>query len=458
MFHTAKLLVSKLGFITQTLPDIKPAYKGNKKNIDTQANGGFFLHSLYFLYKICFIQLFLLPLRRKISAHMKKNILASLAALALLCSSTIVDAKPTNVIYLIGDGMGFGAVSSLLLTSDELTGFEMAPVIGLNETGSANNYVTDSPAGGTALATGTRTCNGFLGVGPDSVQLESILKKAQKMGKKTGIVVNTTLTEATPGAFYAGVTSRKESYKIAQQFTESGVDIAIGAGLTAFINRPDSIDMTAVLINKGYDVYLDWKQVINTQSEKFVGILQMSDVHRRNKPSSTKAGAADGAEVCLAAQLAASADDSDTTRFSEPDLYLEKASIKAIEQLSKNAPKGFFLMIESAIIDGYGHNNDAEGMVAEMQEFNRTLLALIDYVNKHPNTLLVVTADHETGGTAVSYKTHPVNQPQGMQLSFSTKGHSGTVVPIFAYGKGAEKFAGIFKNKEIPGIIESIMK
>ena len=389
---------------------------------------------------------------------MKKNILASLAALALLCSSTTVYAKPTNVIYLIGDGMGFGAVSSLLLTSNELTGFEMAPVIGLNETCSANNYVTDSPAGGTALATGTRTCNGFLGVGPDSVQLESILKKAQKMGKKTGIVVNTTLTEATPGAFYAGVTSRKESYKIAQQFTESGVDIAIGAGLTAFINRPDSIDMTAVLINKGYDVYLDWKQVINTQSEKFVGILQMSDVHRRNKPSSTKAGAADGAEVCLAAQLAASADDSDTTRFSEPDLYLEKASIKAIEQLSKNAPKGFFLMIESAIIDGYGHNNDAEGMVAEMQEFNRTLLALIDYVNKHPNTLLVVTADHETGGTAVSYKMHPVNQPQGMQLSFSTKGHSGTVVPIFAYGKGAEKFAGIFKNKEIPGIIESIMK
>ena len=388
---------------------------------------------------------------------MKKIILATAVVVTLLCSS-IANAKPTNVIYLIGDGMGFGAVSSLLLTCDEQTGFEMAPVIGLNETCSANNYVTDSPAGGTALATGTRTCNGFLGVGPDSVQLESILKKAQKMGKKTGIVVNTTLTEATPGAFYAGVTSRKESYTIAKQFTESGVDVAIGAGLTAFINRPDSVDLTAVLINKGYDVYLDWKHVINTESEKFVGILQMSDVHRRNKPTTKTAGAADGAEVCLAAQLAASGDENDTTRFSEPDQYLEKASIKAIEQLSKNAPKGFFLMIESAIIDGYGHNNDAEGMVAEMEEFNRTLKALIAYVNEHPNTLLVVTADHETGGTAVSYKSHPVNQPEGMQLSFSTKGHSGTVVPIFAYGKGAEKFGGIFKNKEIPGIIESIMK
>ena len=389
---------------------------------------------------------------------MKKILLTTMALAMLLSSCTSTCDKPANVIYLIGDGMGFGAVSSLLLTVDEQTGFEMAPVIGLNETCSANNYVTDSPAGGTALATGTRTCNGFLGVGPDSLQLTSILKKAQQMGKKTGIVVNTTLTEATPGAFYAGVTSRKDSYTIAKQFTESGVDIAIGAGLTAFINRPDSVDMTAVLIDKGYDVYLDWTSVLNSQSEKFVGILQMSDVHRRNKPSTKTASAADGAEVCLAAQLAATTDANDTIRFAEPYRYLEKACIKTLEQLEKNASKGFFLMVESAIIDGYGHNNDAEGMVEEMQEFDRTLKALVAYVNKHPNTLLVVTADHETGGTSVSYKSYPVNQPEGMQLSFSTKGHSGTVVPIFAYGAGAKNFAGIFQNKEIPGIIEELIK
>lgn len=366
--------------------------------------------------------------------------------------------KPQNVIYLIGDGMGFGAVSSLLLSEEGETGFEMAPVIGLSETQSANNFVTDSPAGGTALATGKRTCNGFLGVGPDSVQLVSILKKAQQMGKKTGIVVNTTLTEATPGAFYAGVTSRSMSYRIAEQFTQSGVDVAVGAGLSAFINRPDSVDLTAVLIDKGYDVYLDWKSVLNTHSEKFVGILEMGDVHRRNKSSNKTAGAADGAEVCLAAKLAAEASDGDTTRFSQPTEYLEKASIKAIEQLSKNAPNGFFLMIESAIIDGYGHNNDSEGMIEEMQEFNRTLKALVEYVNEHPNTLLVVTADHETGGTGVGYKSHPVNEPQGLKLNFSTKGHTGTVVPIFAYGAGAQEFAGIFQNRELPGIIEGLMK
>ena len=380
-------------------------------------------------------------------------------AMAVLASCTFeYQKKPENVIYLIGDGMGFGAVTSLLLSMEEETGFEKAPVIGLSETCSANNYVTDSPAGGTALATGTRTCNGFLGVGPDSIQLESLLKKAQKMGKKTGIVVNTTLTEATPGAFYAGVTSRKESYTIAKQFTESGVDVAIGAGLSAFINRPDSVDMTEVLINKGYDVYLDWKSVLETESQKFVGILDMGDVHRRNKKSTTTASAAEGQEVCLAARLAATEENADTTRFSEPTEYLHKACTKALNVLEKEAENGFFLMIESAIIDGYGHNNDSEGMIEEMQEFDKTLQALIAYVDAHPNTLLVVTADHETGGTGVAYKSHEVNQPEGLHLNFSTKGHTGTVVPVFAYGAGAEKFRGIFQNRELPGIIEGLMK
>ena len=392
---------------------------------------------------------------------MKKihSLFVAIFMMAVLSSCTFEYQKqPKNVIYLIGDGMGFGAVTSLLLSMEEETGFEKAHVIGLSETCSANNYVTDSPAGGTALASGTRTCNGFLGVDPDSVQLESLLKKAQKMGKKTGIVVNTTLTEATPGAFYAGVTSRKESYTIAKQFTESGVDVAIGAGLSAFINRPDSIDMTEVLINKGYDVYLDWKSVLETESQKFVGILDMGDVHRRNKKSTTIASAAEGQEVCLAARLAATEENADTTRFSEPTEYLHKACTKALTVLEKDAPKGFFLMVESAIIDGYGHNNDSEGMIEEMQEFDKTLQALIAYVDAHPNTLLVVTADHETGGTGVAYKSHEVNQPEGLHLNFSTKGHTGTVVPVFAYGAGAEKFRGIFKNRELPGIIEGLIK
>ena len=326
------------------------------------------------------------------------------ALLASACSNDIPVVK--NVIYLIGDGMGPGAVSTLLLTDDEVTGFEMAPVVGLSETCSANNYVTDSPAGGTALATGVRTQNGYLGVDVNGVPLESVLKKAQKMGKKTGIVVNTTLTEATPGAFYAGVLSRSKTYDIAKQFTESGVDVAIGSGLSAFINRPDSLDLTATLIEKGYDVYLKWKDVLNSESDNFVGILPMDNVHRRNTKS-TQAGAADGAEVCLAAKLASSENatgDQVIEDIVEPEVYLEKAVAKALSVLDKKGKKeGFFLMIESAIIDGYGHNNDSDGMIVEMNEFNRTLKTVINYVNSHPGTLLVVTADHETGGTSVGY-------------------------------------------------------
>ena len=359
-----------------------------------------------------------------------------------------------NVIYLIGDGMGFGAVTSLLYTEDDKTGFEQAPVIGLSETSSANDYVTDSAAGGTALATGTRTNNSYIGVDPEGKQLTSILRKAQTMGKKTGIVVNTTLTEATPASFYAGVNSRYKTFDIAKQFTESGVDVAIGAGLDRFIGRPDSLDLTATLIEKGYDVYLNWGSVLNTESEKFVGILPLADVHRREKDRSITAKAAEGQEVCLAAQLAAAAGEEVASDFSEPAVYLEKAVSKALDVLSRDSRDGYFLMIESAIIDGFGHNNDAEGLITEMKEFNNTLNFLVAYVNEHPETLLVVTADHETGGVGSSYTTYE----KPLQVIFSTRGHTGTVVPIFAYGSGAENFAGVMKNTDIPKKIEALIK
>ena len=382
-----------------------------------------------------------------------------MAMLSLVLAITGCNNEPQvkNVIYLIGDGMGFGAVSSLFLTEEEPTGFEMAsPVIGLSETCSANNYVTDSAAGGTALATGTRTNNGYVGADPDGNQLTSVLRKAQTYGMKTGIVVNTTLTEATPGAFYGGVTSRKMVYDIAKQFTESEVDVAIGGGLDHFVGRPDSLDLTATLIEKGYDVYLNWETVLETESDKFVGILPLYDLHRREE-NNGEASAAEGQEVCLAAQMAALNEDTTREHLSEPTVYLEKATTKALEVLSRNNKDGFFLMIESAIIDGYGHNNDGEGMIVEMQEFNCTLRKMIEYVNQHPETLLVVTADHETGGTGVYYNGHTPGNEGPLRLKFSTSGHTGTVVPIFAYGAGAENFAGVMKNTDIPKKIDALI-
>lgn len=393
---------------------------------------------------------------------MNKVNLISIALIALMyvtscCPNAEDGPQVKNVIYLIGDGMGLGAVSSLVLSEEEATGFEMNPVIGLCETCSANNYVTDSPAGGTALATGTRTNNGYLGVDPDGKQLTSILRKAQTMGKKTAIVVNTTLTEATPAAFYAGVTSRNKTYDIAKQFTESEVDIAIGGGLDHFINRPDSLDLTATLIEKGYDVYLHWETVLNSSSDKFVGILPLSDLHRREKGNKT-AEAAEGQEVCLAAKLAASTEEASGTHLSEPTVYLQKATAKTLEVLSRDNKDGFFLMVESAIIDGYGHNNDSEGMIVEMREVDSTVRQLVEYVNQHPETLLVITADHETGGTGVDYNSLAPGDVKPVRLSFSTHGHTGTLVPIFAYGAGAEAFGGVMKNTDLPKKIEELMK
>ena len=381
-----------------------------------------------------------------------------IGSLLMLCAMSCgKQPEVKNVIYLIGDGMGMGAVSSLVLSEVMPTGFELAPVIGLSETASANNHVSDSPAGGTALATGVRTINGYTGVDPEGKQLTSILYKAQHMGKKTGSVVNTTLTESTPAAFYGGVTSRKMTYELAKQLTESNVDLAIGAGLNHFVNRPDSLDLTATFIDKGYDVYLNWSSVLNTRSDKFIGILPLSDVHRREEKT-VEPGAADGQEVCLAARLAAQLEEIDTTQLSEPEMYLEKATAKALDVLSRNNKKGFFLMVESAIIDGYGHNNDTEGLVEEMREFDRTLSMLISYVEENPGTLLVVTGDHETGGVAVSYREFPQGENASVLLRYTTKGHSGTLVPVFAYGAGAETFAGIMKNKDIPNKIMQILK
>ena len=278
-----------------------------------------------------------------------KQICLGLAVVLAFTSCSSKEEQVKNIIYLIGDGMGFGAVSSLLLTEDSLTGFEHNPVVGLSETCSANNHVTDSPAGGTALATAVRTANGRVGVDINGVPLESILMKAQQLGKKSGIVVNTTLTEATPAAFYAHVLDRSRGFEIADHFVKSGVDVAIGSGLSAFINRPDSVDHTATLINNGYDVYLDWSDVLASESDKFVGILPMDAVHRRNR-NKTQAGAADGSQVCLAAKLASGGEASGEEgtgieavgKQNEPELYLEKAVAKALQVLHKKEGEWLF--------------------------------------------------------------------------------------------------------------------
>lgn len=363
--------------------------------------------------------------------------------------------KVTNVIYLIGDGMGIGSVSTLL-TSTDTCGFEIgSPVTGFSETYSYDNYATDSAASGTALATGTKTNNSSLGMGPDGENLESVLEVAASVGMKTGIVDNLPLVEATPAAFYAWVKTRGEKYTIAQQFTESGIDVAIAGGIQYFNERPDSVDLVAKLKGDGYDIYTDWESIARTESGKFVGFVPKELLHRRNTTGAQASGDERGT-ACEAALMAANDGLADLTDASlRPEEYLEKAVSKALGTLSRTADNGYFLMIESGIIDGYNHNNDAEGLQAEMNEFNRTLTMLVKYVENHPNTLLVVTADHETGGTAITYGNRATEKHS---LIFSTHGHTGNLVPIFAWGAGKENFTGIMKNSDIAIKIKELIR
>ena len=359
-----------------------------------------------------------------------------------------------NVIYLIGDGMGIGSVSTLLTLTDSC-GFEMEnPAIGLSETYSVDNYATDSAASGTALATGTKTNNGAMGMGPDGEDLESVLNVAENLGKKTGIVVNLGVVEATPGAFYAYVKSRNEKYTIAEQMTECGVDVVIGGGMNFFNERPDSPDLIAKMKNDGYDIYTDWAEIAKTESGKFVGLLPNEILHRRNTTGTQASGDERGA-ACEAALMAADDGLVDLTDASiRPEEYLEKAVSKALGTLSRTSDNGYFLMIESGIIDGYNHNNDPEGLKEEMLEFNATLTMLVKYVASHPNTLLVVTADHDTGGVGITYGNRSTEE---MSLVYTGHGHTGNMVPIFAWGAGKENFRGIMKNSDIALKIKALL-
>ena len=332
--------------------------------------------------------------------------LANISCSAMLFPDGKDTPAPVNIIYLIGDGMGYGQISSLIMehavngASYRASEINRIKYMGIATTYSADSKVTDSAAGGTALATGEKTNNGTVGINAAGDTLSSVMVYAGNIGKSTGIVVNTPILDATPAAFYAHVEKRSQWDEIAVQMTQCGFDILMGEGLEHFNARKDGKDLTQVFKDKGYVFCDTWEQASAVQkADKMVALTDIGEVYPH-------------------------------------------AVSKAIELLEKkNNPKGFFLMIEEARIDGWGHENDAKGMVAEMEIMDQVMKVILDYADSHPGTLIVITADHETGGTSIGYDGMP---------AFKTKGHSGTVVPVFAYGPGQELFMGLMDNVDIP--------
>jgi alkaline phosphatase len=338
------------------------------------------------------------------------------------------DATPEvkNVILMIGDGMGLAQVAATIINQGyEPLNMERAQFIGLAKTYSADNRVTDSAAGGTALATGVKTYNGAIGVNPANQPVESILEKAEANGLATGLVVTYSVTNATPAAFVAHVPDRKMEERIAEFYLSSGVDVFLGGGKKFFTEREDGRDLTAELREQGYTMVDNLDDILSFEGEQLGALLS---------------------------------DDAMPKMVDGRGDYLPQATAKAIEILKDNSPKGFFMMVEGSQIDRGGHSKDASIVFSETVDFDRAVGVAMDFADRNPGTLVVVTADHETGGLSIPSGKPDFSLPdQGVKHEFSTGGHTGIFVPIYAYGTGACHFSRVMDNTDIPRTMERLL-
>ena len=327
--------------------------------------------------------------------------------------------KAKNVIVMIGDGMGPAQVYSLILTSQEQTAFERFPYSGFSITKSASNEITDSAAGGSAIANGTKTNNGVVGMDPDSIPVPSMLEIFAEQGKKTGVVVTCSVTHATPADFIAHNITRKDNEGIALEISEkTGLDVLFGGGKKYFTERKDSLDLLGKMWDNGWNIYDSLSQIEDNNAKTMVLACRRHMV-----------------------------------RAPERGDFLPDATAKAIEMLDNE--NGFFLMVEGSQIDFACHDNDSTTLVEEMRDFNKALNVVLDFAEKDGNTLVVVTADHETGGLTI---VDPQGKYTRTDFKWTTGSHSAVFVPVFSYGPGAENFSGVMDNTMIINKIMDVAK
>lgn len=319
--------------------------------------------------------------------------------------------KPKNIIFMIGDGMGLAEVQAAQHRATQPLNMFTSKHIGLITTHSFDDEITDSGAGGTALATGKKTRNRMIGMTADSVAFPSLLEVFAAEGKSTGVAVSCAVTHATPASFVAKVNSRYLYEDIALQYLQSPIDVVIGGGLKDFNKRKDGRTLTDEMQEKGfhYANVIPDKPIHNASK-----LLILTD---SSHPKSVLMGRGD---------------------------HLIKATKLAIETLNQN-PNGFFLMVEGSQIDFGGHDNNIDYIVSEVFDFDAAVGVALEFIKNNPETLLIITADHETGGLSF-----PGSAVQGtLRSAFSTTDHSGIMVPVYAFGAGAETFTGVYDNTEI---------
>ena len=320
--------------------------------------------------------------------------------------------KVKNVILMVGDGMGVSQIYAGLTAKKDALNLERCRHIGFSKTNSSDNYITDSAAGATAWSIGEKTYNGAIGVDNTRTPKPTILEIASKNGKSTGLVSMCSITHATPASFAAHQPSRKLDEAIASDIAQSPVDVFFGGGLKYFNQRTDNMNLLPMMEKRGFQVAQDFASAEKLTKGKVAGFLAA------NHPPKMSEGRGD---------------------------LLQKTAKKAIDLLSQNKD-GFFLMIEGSQIDWGGHANDSDYIVQEMVDFDNAIGDVLDFAEKDGNTLVIITADHETGGYAITGGSFETGTVTG---KFVTDYHTGVMVPVFAFGPGAEEFMGIYHNHTI---------
>lgn len=359
--------------------------------------------------------------------NIKKILLSMLLACPLMlagCGSTsaLTEEPPQNVILIIGDGMGVPQVyASVVAERANNSAFLRFPFSGFSRTYSRNKYRTDSSAGGTALTTGKKVDNYHVNWGPDSARYNTIFDDAKSQGMSTGFVVTSSVLDATPAATYGHVPYRKMFDTLSLQMAQCEHNVMIGGGRKNFetANRKDGLAPLDTLAKRGYTVVNTLGDMLLFPGDSLVALLYEGD------------------------PLTAPARGN----------VLELGARKAIEVLGRN-PKGFALMIEGSQIDWACHNNDTAYLRAELADFEQMLNAVLDFAERDGHTLVVVTADHETGG--VTLPSGDIEKGEN-EVKFLWGSHTGCMVPVFAYGPGAKVFSGIQENVDIPNKIRKLM-
>jgi alkaline phosphatase len=326
-------------------------------------------------------------------------------------STFVTKSKPKKVIFLIGDGMGLSQISAGSIAKRDGLALEKFRHIGLIKTYSTK-LITDSAAGATAMATGHKTYNGAISMNLQQDSLKTILEYAEEAGWLTGIITTATVTHATPACFYGHQPTRaKVNRKLAAQFMQKDIELLMGGGWAYFKQGLNGRDHIEEAKEKGYFVIDDINKLGDYTPKKLLCLISEELPPRLNKRGD----------------------------------FLPKATKKGIDVLNYNNDP-FFLMIEGAQIDWGGHNKDSDYIIEEMLDFDKAVEAALDFAEKDGNTLVLVTADHETGGYSINAGDHETGKVEG---AFTSTYHTATMVPVFAYGPGAESFEGIYDNTEI---------